>query len=52
MWELGLMCWGGGDRRTDRQDMMALISGYLDLEFTMVESVCPSTPRETCAIEA
>lgn len=25
--------------RTDRQDMMALISGYLDLEFTMVESV-------------
>ncbi|KAF8422968.1 hypothetical protein EV426DRAFT_534744 [Tirmania nivea] len=25
--------------RTDRQDMMALIAGYLDLEFTMVEAV-------------
>jgi len=38
MWD-GDWCASGGGSRTDRQDMMVLIAGYLDLEFTVVDAV-------------
>ena len=31
-------------RRTDRRDQMELIASYLNLDFTVIDGVCPTSP--------